>query len=92
MIKKIKEYFELRALYKKSKKVLVINATSTITSIKNIVEHIEVFFNNADKIQELDENELNSLINLASDIISDGEIKKDVIKEVVRKVTSQDKE
>lgn len=92
MIKKIKEYFELRALYKKSKKVLVINAASTITSIKNIVEHIEVFFNNADKIQELDENELNSLINLASDIISDGEIKKDVIKEVVRKVTSQDKE
>ena len=92
MIKKIKEYFELRALYKKSKKVLVINAVSTITSIKNIVEHIEVFFNNADKIQELDENELNSLVNLASDIISDGEIKKDVIKEVVRKVTSQEKE
>lgn len=41
MVKKIKEYLELKKLYRNSKKVLVINSAETIISIKNIVSNIE---------------------------------------------------
>ena len=50
MIKKIKEYFELQSLYRKSKKVLIINAASTVTSVKNIVEKVETFINSQENV------------------------------------------
>ena len=43
MFKKIKEYFELNALYRKSKKILIINAASAIASVKDIAEMAEKF-------------------------------------------------
>ncbi len=41
MFKPIMEYFKLKKLYKDSKKVLMVNAAETISSIKNITAILE---------------------------------------------------
>lgn len=41
MFKAIREYFKLRKLYKNSKKVLMVNAAETISSLKNITAILE---------------------------------------------------
>lgn len=41
MFKAIREYFKLRKLYKDSKKVLMVNAAETISSLKNITAILE---------------------------------------------------
>ncbi len=41
MFKPILEYFKLKKLYRDSKKVLMVNAAETISSIKNITAILE---------------------------------------------------
>ncbi len=54
MVKKLKEYLELKRLYRNAKKVLIINSAETIISIKNIISNIE-------KLVEAYSNNLNSI-------------------------------
>ena len=66
MIKKIKEYFELQSLYRKSKKVLIINAASTVTSLKNIVEKVETFIDSQENVVSLSKEDLNTMTKFMS--------------------------
>lgn len=91
MIKKIKEYFELQSLYRKSKKVLIINAASTITSVKNIVEKVEAFVDSQDNVASLSKEDLNTMTNFMSEMMNNKDMQKAAVTEIVKNIKT-DKE
>lgn len=69
MLKKIKEYLELKKLYRNSKKVLVINSAETMISIKNIVSSIEKLAETASfDLQSLSPEDISNLSNFMKEI------------------------
>ena len=91
MIKKIKEYFELQSLYRKSKKVLIVNAASTITSVKNIVEKIEAFIDSQENISALSKEDLSAMTGFMSKMVNDKDMQKTAVQEIVKNIKT-DKE
>lgn len=89
MIKKIKEYFELQSLYRKSKKVLIINATSTIASINNIVEMIETFVDSQANVSSLSKEDLNTMTEFMSKVINNKDVQKTAVKEIVKNIKTE---
>ncbi len=71
MVKKLKEYLELKRLYRNAKKVLVINSAETIISIKNIISNIEklvgAYSNNLNSISPED---ISNMSNFMKEITS----------------------
>lgn len=86
MIKKIKEYFELQSLYKKSKKVLIINAASTVTSVKNIVEKVETFIDSQENVASLSKEDLNTMTKFMSEMMGNKDMQETAIKEIVKNI------
>jgi len=71
MVKKFKEYLELKKLYRNAKKVLVINSAETIIFIKNIVSNIEklveAYSNN---LQSISPEDISNMSNFIKEITS----------------------
>lgn len=86
MIKKIKEYFELQSLYRKSKKVLIINATSTVTSVKNIVEKVEAFIDSQENVASLSKEDLNTMTKFMSEMMGNKDMQETAIREIVKNI------
>lgn len=86
MIKKIKEYFELQSLYRKSKKVLIINAASTVTSVKNIVEKVEKFIDSQENVASLSKEDLSTMTKFMSEMMGDKAMRKTAIQELVKNI------
>ena len=86
MIKKIKEYFELQSLYRKSKKVLIINAASTVTSVKNIVEKVETFIDSQENVASLSKEDLSTMTRFMSEMMGDKAMQKTAIQELVKNI------
>lgn len=71
MVKKIKEYLELKKLYKNSKKVLVINSAETMISIKNIVSNIEKLTETASfDLHSISPEDISNISNFMKEITS----------------------
>lgn len=86
MIKKIKEYFELQSLYRKSKKVLIINAASTVTSLKNIVEKVDTFIDSQGNVVSLSKEDLNTMTKFMSAMMDNKDMQETAIKEIVKNI------
>lgn len=89
MFKKIKEYFEVQSLYRKSKKVLIINAASTVTSIKNIVEIIETFINSQNNVASLSKEDLNTMTQFMSEMRGNKDMQKTAVEELVKNIKTE---
>ena len=90
MFKRIKEYFELRKLYNDSKKVLVINAASTITSIKNIVEKIESYIDTqGETISSISKEDLNNMVKFMTEMTNNKYMHSATIKEIVKSLKEE---
>lgn len=90
MFKRIKEYFELRKLYNDSKKVLVINAASTITSIKNIVEKIESYIDTqGETISSISKEDLNNMVKFMTEMTNNKDMHSATIKEIVKSLKEE---
>ena len=89
MIKKIKEYFELQSLYRKSKKVLIINAASTVTSVKNIVEKVEAFVDSQDNVASLSKEDLNTMTKFMSEMMNNKDMQKTAVQEIVKNIKTE---
>ena len=90
MIKKIKEYFEIRKLYRDSKKVLVINGAATITSVKNIVDKVEAFVNSMGEVSEISKEDLTAMTTFMSQVLNNKDIQKQVVTEIVNKIHTKE--
>ena len=89
MIKKIKEYFELQSLYRKSKKILIINAASTISSVKNIVEKIEAFVDTQDSVNSLSKEDLGTITKFMSEVVDNKDMQRTAIQEVIKNIKTE---
>lgn len=89
MIKKIKEYFELQSLYRKSKKVLIINAASTISSAKNIVEKVEAFVESQANVSSLSKEDLNTMTKFMSEMLNNKDMQKTAVQEIVKNIKTE---
>ena len=89
MIKKIKEHFELQALYRKSKKILVINAASIITSAKNIAEKIETFINSQESVISLSKEDLNTMTKFMSEMMDNKDMQKTAVQEIIKNIKTE---
>ena len=90
MIKKIKEYFEIRKLYRDSKKVLVINGAATITSVKNIVDKVEAFVNSMGEVSEISKEDLTAMTTFMSQVLNNKDIQKQAVTEIVNKIHTKE--
>lgn len=71
MIKKIRDYWELKKLYRNSKKVIVINSAETIISIRNIVSNIETLVEkNSSNINSISPEDITNISNFIKEITS----------------------
>lgn len=85
MIKKIREYFELRKLYNESKKILVINAASAITDIKAITEMWRTSVEEQNEtIGSLSKDDLDVMTKFMSEMVNNKSIQENTIKEIVK--------
>lgn len=85
MIKKIREYFELRKLYNESKKILVINAASAITDIKTITEMWKNSIEQQNEtIGSLSKDDLDVMTKFMSEMVNNKSIQETTIKEIVK--------
>lgn len=85
MIKKIREYFELRKLYNESKKILVINAASAITDIKTITEMWRTSVEEQNEtIGSLSKDDLDVMTKFMSEMVNNKSIQETTIKEIVK--------
>ena len=91
MIKKIKEYFELLSLYRKSKKILIINAAGAVTSVKNIIEQVEAFVGSQANVGSLSKEDLNTMTSFMSEMMNNKDMQKTAIHEVVKNIKTEKK-
>ena len=89
MFKKIKEYFELQSVYRKSKKVLIINAASIVSSVKNIADKIEAFVDSQADINSLSKEDLNTMTKFMSEVINSKDVRETAIKELVKNIKTE---
>lgn len=76
MLGNIKRYFKLKKLYKDSKKVLVINAAETITSIKNVIAMIEKFVEKQEEsIGSITKDDLSTMTKFMSEMTNTQDFK-----------------
>lgn len=90
MFKKIKEYFEIRKLYRDSKKVLVINGAATITSVKNIVDKVESFVNSMGEVSEISKEDLTTMTSFMSQMLNNKDIQKQAVTEIINKMHTKE--
>lgn len=76
MIRKIKEYFEIRKLRRNAKTLLLVNGAEIISSLQNIAATIETFVNTqSNVIKSISNDDLSKIINFANEITTNPDLK-----------------
>ncbi len=86
MVKRIREYFKLRKLYKDSKKILVINAASAITEIKEIVDTVNDYIKSQkETIGSLTKEDFKKIVQYMENMNSP-ETQETMIKDIIKNI------
>lgn len=86
MIKKIKEYFEIRKLYRDSKKVLIINGASSIIMLNEIIEKINNFIETQNDVVNVSKEDISTMTKFMNEMLSNKNMQKNVAEEVAKRI------
>lgn len=86
MIKKIKEYFEIRKLYRDSKKVLIINGASSIIMLNEIIEKINNFIETQNDVVNVSKEDVSTMTKFMNEMLNNKNMQKNVAEEVAKRI------